>query len=77
MQVLAPGLTRLRVLHEEVERVAAVGDLRRPVGTAGDAEQRSLDPSTAIGVPFVISGGQYVAQVPEQALRPRLSFSNR
>jgi hypothetical protein len=34
-------------------------------------------PRTAIGFPFVRSGGQYVAQVPEQALRRPLSFSNR
>src|SRR5262245_3048658 len=43
VQALAVGLTGLRVLHEAVERMAGVRDLRRPVGTPGDAEQRLLD----------------------------------
>ena len=47
LQALAVGLAGLRVLNEPVERMAGVGDLRRAVGAARDAEQRLLRPRRA------------------------------
>ena len=71
-RALAVRLAGLRVLHEPVERMAGVRDLRVPSPRRVTPSSDFLAAGLAAGLPSRAAAASSAAHAPEQTLRPRL-----